>query len=112
MHKIKLKKGALAGLVVLAALVIGLIFFLNRPKNVDEAETAAPEIPAAPEPEMHAAESIPFNNKEEAPADRFTPTRRLTLTEMLDQAKATGEQPMIVQDDESGVTVLDYSDLL
>lgn len=76
------------------------------------AETAAPEIPAAPEPEMHAAESIPFNNKEEAPADRFTPTRRLTLTEMLDQAKATGEQPMIVQDDESGVTVLDYSDLL
>lgn len=70
-----------------------------KPEEIRSAEDAAPE-QAVPEAE------------EELPGDRFAPVKRPSLTEMLDQAKASGESPLIVQDDQTGVTILDYSELL
>ena len=57
-----------------------------------------PEAEAAPEPDDDVY--------------RFTPVKRPSLSEMIDQAKALGESPAIVQDDQTGMTMIDYSDLL
>ena len=48
----------------------------------------------------------PAGRKEDE-AVRFTPVRRPNLTEMLDQAKVSGENPGINEDRGTGVTIVD-----
>ncbi len=58
-----------------------------------------------------AAGTASYSEPEED-VNRFTPVRRPSLSEMIDQAKAAGESPRITDDDQLGMKVLDYSDLL
>ncbi len=97
MHKRKLKKGALAGLAVLAALVIGLIFFLNRPKNADEAETAAPDAAAETAPsetapsEMASGEETPAAEAQESTAPIQLTDKGEVVIELDEDEETTGE---------------------
>lgn len=97
MHKRKLKKGALAGLAVLAALVIGLIFFLNRPKTADEAETAAPDAAAETVPsetassEMASGEETPAAEAQESTVPIQLTDKGEVVIELDEDEETTGE---------------------
>ncbi len=86
----------------------------------EPAPFAGTEEPAAPAAyDLGAGEAVPGAEpeapampEEPVPDNRFAPVRRPSLTEMLDQAKAAGDSPTIIQDDDTGVTVIDYSDFI
>ena len=80
--------------------------------KIAEPETFLDARAEEPVSKPYAEEAPQKETIPEEEGDRFAPVRRPSLTEMLDQAKASGESPLIVQDDETGVTVLDYSSLL
>ncbi len=42
----------------------------------------------------------------------FTPIPRLTLEELKEQAEKNGEEPNVIKDPTTGITLLDYSDLI
>ena len=93
---------------------------------LDFAEETEAEDAAANVPELEKESDIGFAADSPVPdyfggtdvfdgepeIERFTPTKRPTLSEMLDQAKDAGEDPEIIEDKEVGVTMLDYSDLI
>lgn len=44
--------------------------------------------------------------------NQFIAARRFSLEEILDQARKRGAEPKIKKDDVSGVSIVDYSDLI
>ncbi|WP_411335949.1 hypothetical protein [Ruminococcus gauvreauii] len=74
-----------------------------------ETEPAAETVEAAVEPVVEEEES---ETEEEQMEERTLAMPVYTAEELLKKAKEDGEEPGIVKDDDSGVTILDYSDLL
>lgn len=66
--------------------------------------------------EAEEAESTDVENQEddqtEEDADSFIPVSRLSAEELLEKAKEAGEEPKVTKDEVTGVTILDYSDLI
>lgn len=75
---------------------------LEEPKQEETPE----EDPEVGEPEMKEEEP------EEDPVERRLAMPVYTKEELLRKAKAAGEEPEVVEDEASGVTILDYSDIL
>lgn len=78
--------------------------------NADDAPGQAQEITLAADEEQSGAHA-------EAAQDEKSAERRIaipvyTKEELLEKAKAAGEEPDIVEDETSGITFLDYSDIL
>lgn len=86
----------------------------------EEAEPKDEEIPAAKERDSQSAEAEQIDSddpqqketekQEEAPVRIAIP--RYTAEELLEKAKAAGEAPKVIQDEETGVTLLDYSSII
>ena len=74
-----------------------------------EIETAAETVEAAVQPVVEDEES---ETEEEQMEERTLAMPVYTAEELLKKAKEDGDEPGIVKDDDSGVTILDYSDLL
>lgn len=85
-----------------------------------EKEPIMPEAAEAGEQKNHetvSGQEIIYEEaayEEEASSDdgRFVPVSRLTLEELKEQAEKNGEDPLLIKDPTTGVTLLDYSDLL
>ena len=52
------------------------------------------------------------NNDIDLEPNQFVAARRFTLDEILDQARKRGGEPKVSKDDVSGVSIVDYSDLI
>lgn len=88
----------------------------NQPEDEAEAKEEVIEMPEAEEevtevPEVEAEEVQP--EEEEEPAynrERVLPSP--SVKELLANAKAKGEKPVVIEDEDNEVTLLDYSDIL
>ena len=78
------------------------------PVSDDAADEGVQELQCAAVP----AETESIIEEEPEDPNRFEMARRQTLGEMMDQARADGVSPEILQDSASGVTVLDYTGLI
>ena len=89
---------------------------VEEAEPVSEPETSWTE---APEPETSETsgpemrEPNPFLNEEavveEPETEQFTPVNRGTLEEILDQASGDNMKPEVVEDEATGITLVDYS---
>ncbi len=50
--------------------------------------------------------------EEKADEEGFLPVNRPTLDELLDQARRSGDKPTVEKDEDTGITLVDYSDLI
>ncbi len=92
----------------------------KKPAQTEAAEQKNGEIPAAKEPasqnadakhtDLENPQSEEPEKHEEAAARIAIP--RYTAEELLKKAKAAGEAPKIIRDEEIGVTLLDYSSII
>lgn len=83
--------------------------------EIEESVSEEPE-PVSPEEDEDTTvvtEEKPEEEPEEEPVGEKTLAMPVhTAEELLDAAKKAGDNPKVIKDDDSGVTILDYSDLL
>ena len=76
------------------------------PDEEEEARLAA-EAAAAPVEEPAEEEELPAEDD-----DSFLPVERATLDELLEQVKESGEEPKMKKDGSTGITMIDFTDLI
>lgn len=67
---------------------------------------------AEPEEETEGLDLSDAEEESEGECNSFVPVARPTKEEILRKAKAVGEEPEIIEYEDMGVTIIDYSDLL
>lgn len=74
----------------------------------------AEEILAEPEviPEEETVEEVILPEPQEMPEEKKLAMPVYTKEELMNKAKAAGDEPHVLEDEVSGVTLLDYSDIL
>lgn len=88
-------------------------------EDLEHKDFKTEDLPQIDDPEkfMDAApvqeQTEPVVEPESAEDDvSFTPIPRLTLEELKEQAEKNGEEPNVIKDPTTGITLLDYSDLI
>lgn len=92
----------------------------KKPAQSEAEEVKTQEAPAPGEPASQNAEEEPAVSQEPEPEEPEKPEEeevriaipRYTAEELLAKAKAAGEAPKIIQDEEIGVILLDYSSII
>jgi hypothetical protein len=75
-------------------------------------EAAGDETQILDLPDDQTGETQDEEEPDEQQADHFVPVERATLNEILDQAKKDGDEPDVIKDDTTGITIVDYSRII
>lgn len=92
---------------ILAADIAGMLGFGTEEKESEEPAGGAEKTPEAAAEEQKEAEP-----EEKKPEEKKLAMPVYTKEELLEKAKAAGDEPNVIEDEVSGVTLLDYSDIL
>lgn len=80
--------------------------FFEQPKEVESPETEQPQ------EEQPAVEVYPEAEKVMEDKESFVPVARASAEELLKRAEEAGEQPEILKDENLGITILDYTNII
>lgn len=83
-----------------------------EPEAADDAFTQGEEIPLPADEQWNVTKEDAAAVQDEKAGEKRLAMPVYTKEELIEKAKAAGEEPDIVEDEASGITFLDYSDIL